>query len=64
MKTASFVDIVLKHEDSFNDPADILNLYRNMYFNKPDLIENKIVADALNMVLPELARLRKEHNEQ
>ena len=57
---AKFTDIVLNHEELIQDPAEILNLYRNMYFNKPELIENKIVADALNMVLPELARLRKE----
>lgn len=40
-------------------PAEILNWYRNCYYKEPDNTERGIVANALNSVLPELARLRE-----
>lgn len=62
-KQNHFVDLVTTHEEHFTDPAEILNIYRNFYFRETESTERKIIADALNMVLPELARLRKEHAE-
>lgn len=42
------------------DPAEILNWYRNLYYKEPENSEHRIMAEAINKILPEYATLK--HN--
>lgn len=42
------------------DPADRLNYYRNLHYKDPENTESYIIAWALDEILPELDKLRKE----
>lgn len=52
-------DYFVEESYKIEDPAEVLNWYRNLYYKEADNTERGVMARALNRVLPELVKLRK-----
>ena len=59
-KAAANNSLIAEYE-SIKDPAERLNYFRNLHYKDNSDSESFIIAWALDEILPELTRLRKEH---
>ena len=54
----------VKTSQDINDPVEILNWYRNLYYAENENTERGIMARAINDILPEYIRLKEETNKE